>query len=555
MYVKKSNSIAFLLISLSSVIAFLPIWNNGMVTFDTGVYIVENEHIKSFTLENLIWMATAFYISNWHPLTWFSHAIDYSIYGLKPTGHVVTNLVVHILNSLLVYYVSNTIFRLIKINAPWVAALITAILFAIHPQHVEAVAWIAQRKELLCAFFMLLSIAAYLKYQQPANEHKKILYYCSVLAAVLALMSKPMAVSIPVILIILDVYPLGRLDGCKPVFGQDARNAAKKIFIEKLPFVVVSMIGCVIAFSAQGSGGSIASFSGLPLGYRIINATNSFFLYLTKWLLPINLSPFYQYENYLLTDISFVHIIPVFAFVSVFFVSAALWRKNIKYWLISFLYYAVTVLPVIGLIQIGTQAAADRYTYIPLIPFYMIAGVAISCLLASKKDVNFGVGRVVGGLLLGVLVSSLMFLTFQQTKVWKDDFVLWYYTSKQSPNSALVRHNYGLELYKLGLFDEAIKEFNMALELRQSALTFQWAGYAHFEKKEYEKAKRRLMASLKVSRDREFVDKADVLNKIAKIYMHEKNNKQAAKFLGFALAVDADNPKSLEYLREINTPH
>lgn len=546
--IENKNLLVILLIAIFSVLAYLPLWSNGMVTFDNTEYVIENENIKSFSIENIWWMLTSFYAANWHPLTWFSLAIDYAIYELNPTGYLATNLLLHVVNSLLLYHIAIKIFRALGIGNLRFAAFLSALLFAIHPQHVEVVAWIAERKELLCTFFTLLCIAAYLKFLEGDIKAERWWYYVSVIWAGLALSSKPMAVTIPLVLLILDVYPLGRTYMYDIVQGKNQKQNINLLIKEKIPFIAMSALVCVFTILAQNAGGAIASVEKLDIKYRILNASHSFFLYLTKWLLPINLSPFYQYEDYPATGISFIQIVPIFAVVGIFFISVVLWRKNRKHWLMAFLYYSITVLPVIGLVQVGVQAAADRYTYVPLIPFYLMAGVGLASLFRSNRG---EVARAMGGTLAFLIVSSLVFFTYQQTKIWKNDFVLWYYASLQSPNSALVRHNYGLALYRLGRYDEAINEFNIALELGKSALTFQMAGYAYYEKGEYEKAKRRLIASLKERQHSSLLNRVEVLNRLAKIYIDENNKKDARKCINFALAVDANNLDSLKIRQQI----
>jgi len=276
---------------------YLPSFKNEFIR-DDEQYICENTKIQLLNSHSLYWMSTSFYAANWHPLTWLSHAIDYSLWDLNPGGHRSTNLVLHGFNTLLVFFlVVALMMRAKKLNRTTplvhstpsissdtlIAAGVTSLLFGVHPLHVESVAWIAERKDLLCCFFFLLSILSYLPSTSLINKRHQVGWFTtSLLLFLLALMSKPMAVSLPLILLLIDFYPLKRME-------RDFKNTSK-LLIEKIPFLMASLASGILTIFAQHSGGAIKSFEQIPLGFRLGNALHSLLFYLKKMARPFELN-------------------------------------------------------------------------------------------------------------------------------------------------------------------------------------------------------------------------------------------------------------------------
>jgi tetratricopeptide (TPR) repeat protein len=401
--------------------------------------------IQAITWANLQEMMSSFYMGNWHPLTWFSYALDYAIFGLNPWGFHLTNLLWHSVNSVLFFLLSVRILNLQGIHEQisfflseqqvlWAAAL-AAFWFGIHPQHIESVVWIAERKDVLSLFFSLLTMFTYLNYVQTRRGRD---YFISFLCFCLALMAKPMAVTLPIILLLLDIYPLHRT-----LFIQSLkRESLIKLGIEKIPFFVGSAVSAFLTLMAQHHAEFIASLVQVSLELRFVNACNSLLLYISKFLLPLGLSPFYPLDLTLLKNpLAYV---PVFAIALITILSLYAWRKGKFYWLIIWLFYLVSLLPVLGLIQVGSQAAADRYAYFPTLPFYLfVAIIGIIGLFHYKKQWQLFSG-------IGILLISIGFsyMTMKQSEIWRNDLVFWTYVHHFSPTNLIAKASLGKAYFK-----------------------------------------------------------------------------------------------------------
>ena len=539
-------------IALSGILAYMPMLSNGFVTWDTAGYVLQNTRIQQFSWENFNWMLTSYYMSNWHPVTWLSHALDYQLYGLDPVGHHVTNLVIHIANSLILYAIARIIFDLISTTAKteWTATLV-ALLYAVHPQHVESVAWVAQRKDLLCAFFFLAAVYCYLRHNLSAKGRSRW-YSFTVISTAMALLSKPMAVTLPFVLLLLDIYPLGRSSYySNRKFTIASQKSIANLVFEKWPFILMALMVSIIAFTAQYFGGSVASMEKVGLVYRFLNAANSLFLYISKFLFPINLSPFYQFPPYLAGDMSLQSLVPIFGFASVSMLVLWLWYRKQYYWLIAWLYYLITLLPVIGLIQIGDQAAADRYTYLPMISFYFISSAGI-CKLLNYSRFQKRIFATSAVMSFSIIICLLLIvLTRQQSLVWRNDLVFWRYTALQAPASGLVRGNYGRTLWEVDQFPEAIKQLKVAAVLRQSAVIQKWLGDAYLKLNELETAKQHFMLSLQLNADKEYVKSVELYTGLAIITAKQGNIALAQEYLAQAIRLDPSSNQVQQLVKNL----
>jgi tetratricopeptide (TPR) repeat protein len=455
--------------ALTAIITFavyLPALKNGFVNWDDPALISNNLHIQSINLGFLKWVMTAVVNSNWHPLTMLSHAVDYALWELNPMGHHLTSIIMHALNTFLVALLG---FELVtrgrtqlKLLAPGVLAtgVAAALLFGLHPLHVESVAWVSERKDVLSALFFLLSLLAYLRYTSQVREDsaKKLNYAASLVLFTLALMSKPMAISLPIVLLILDYYPLKRT------------GPLKNILVEKLPFFALSVASAVVTLLAQHKAGAIKSLEALAFTERVAVAIRSYAFYIYKMLLPIKLTPFYplppksEFFN-LWFFASLALLIAITAFCIYMAVYSA---KKRRAFLAAWLYYLVTLLPVIGLVQVGLQAAADRYMYLPSIGPFMLAGLGAAYLIGTGGRRRMMTTACV----TIVIIVTLAVMTIKQTAIWKDSITLWTYEImhyKSSPGTYSLNvtayQNRATAYSELREFKKAIADYTRALTL------------------------------------------------------------------------------------------
>lgn len=457
------------LIMIATVVAYHEILNNDFINFDTQKYLIENTHIRALNWENFKWMWTTFEVGNWHPLTWFSHAIDYALFGLNPWGHHLMNLLFHGLNAGVFFGLALMLLKLSGLSGKvtetgfdfktFLAAGTAALLFAIHPQHVESVAWESERKDVLCLFFTLLTLSFYLLYTLKPDQSKRSWYVAALFSFTLALLSKPMAVTVPIILILLDIYPLHRT---RLTHSQQPVISYTKLFWEKVPFFGLTGLSIILTLLAQSSGEAIASLDFLSMPIRILNAFNTLIFYISKFLFPIGLSPFYafQYENFFQPTI----VIPVIASILITLLSVHFWyRRQQYYWLLSWLFYVVTLSPVIGIIQVGSQAAADRYTYLPTLPFYLLVGSGFATLWCWPFNRYRRVLQV--GLFSGliIIVAWLMNTTQHYSLVWRNKLTFWTYIILHNPDHALGQAQVCRIYFRAGNFTVALSHCQAAL--------------------------------------------------------------------------------------------
>ncbi|MCK5717552.1 MAG: tetratricopeptide repeat protein [Thiomargarita sp.] len=431
--------------------------NNFMTLWDTQGYVIENVHIRAFNWENIWWMFSQFHLANWHPLTWLSHALDYALFGLEPWGHHFVNILIHGFNSLLVFALVIVLMSFKKAsidNKILLAAGVAAILFGIHPQHVESVAWVAERKDVLCLFFILLTLISYVFYVEKA---RRSWYFVTIVCFVLALLAKPMAVTLPVILLLMDVYPLNRtrLTTSAHVVSYT------KLLIEKIPFFMFTVCSIILTLLAQQN--AMLPVEQLGIVSRVLNAFNTLFLYLAKFIFPVGLSPFYPLQGIINIVESPAFLIPIIGTLCITILCVYLWFQKKYYWLITWLFYLVTLSPVIGIIQVGGQAAADRYVYLPTIPFYILLGLGFSQLLyAEKIKKSIKLGSIIGLLCISIVLTQL---TQKQTHIWKNDFIFWSYAVAYSPDNGMLHYYLAYVYERMGIYDKSLEHYNKAISL------------------------------------------------------------------------------------------
>ncbi len=476
-------------VALLTFLVYLPALRNEFVYWDDNLYIFENPSIRLLDAAFFRWAFLGFHVSNWHPLTWVSHAVDYAIWGLNPLGHHLTSIILHAVNTTLVVVLALKLLdiareRLARNGAAsflngrtvLVVAGVTGLLFGIHPVHVESVAWVAERKDLLCALFYLMSIIAYTKYavrqgaevvnrqsdgagrDEPgrksvyADKH----YIFALGFFILALMSKPMAVSLPVVLLILDWHPFGLIR---------SRKALWSAGIEKLPFIALSLISSILTVLAQRTGEAIVSVEHMPISARVAVAAKSLIAYLVNMLLPINLIPFYPYPK----NISLLSLDSLLAigFVVGITLACLILAKKQKHWISSWGYYVVTLLPVLGIVQVGVQSMADRYTYLPSLGPFIIAGLcaawAVDKVFVRRKNPSF---KIAFGIAFSFVLVFLVYATVKQIHIWQDSITLWSYVIDKQPDKVSLAYSQrGIVFGKRGLTDRAIADLERAIAL------------------------------------------------------------------------------------------
>jgi Flp pilus assembly protein TadD len=421
---------------------------HGFVNFDDNVYVYENPVVTSgVSWGNIAWAFEHAHARNWHPLTTISHMLDCQLFGLKPGGHHFSNVLLHSITVVLLFLVLQWL-----TGNLWASAFVAAV-FAIHPQRVESVAWIAERKDVLSAVFFVLTLGAYMRYvRQPSP----IRYLTMSILFALGLMSKPMLVTLPLVLLLLDYWPLSR------------KQSWAKLIAEKAPLLALSAASSVITLVVQRSSTSIDQ---LPFQWRLNNAIVSYVIYFWQMIWPANLAAFYPHPNDTVLSWQIVGALFVLAAISC---SVILLRSTRPYLFVGWFWYVIMLLPVIGLVQVGEQARADRYTYLPQIGLYL-AGTWLIVDLA--KD-----WRWRRPILATAAVSVVLLLSWRssvQALYWKNGETLWSHAMAVTSNNDVAHNNLGYLLMRRGQLDEAIWHFEAALEIRsQNAASHYQLGLA-----------------------------------------------------------------------------
>ena len=444
----------FFILFLFVIIAFGGALNNKFLSWDDADFVYDNPMIQSIDAEHIFQMATSFHTGNWYPITWVSHAIDYALFGADPLGHHLTSVLIHGVNVFLVFLVFHRLLSLAKTNfSPsyifW-GGITAALLFGLHPLRVESVAWISQRKDLLCAFFVLTCYWVYLSCSNASEQKPYWRWYSSVLVLFLcALASKPMAVTVPIILLLLDFYPL--------------RRFSRRALLEKIPLFIICFGISIVTLKAQGQAGAVVSVDKLDLIDRGLNAIRSIAFYPMKTLWPVNLTALYPFPSKL-TPLSFWFSGSLLLIFGVTAFCVMEFKKGKLFWWVAWLYYLISLAPVLGIVQVGGQAAADRYTYLPMLSFFLLSGLGLICLVRFfEKTAN---SRYLTGACGVLLLVGLTGLTQKQVKVWSDDEILWRHTVQIFPDRLpRARLFLGWAYLDGNKLEASATEFNVALKM------------------------------------------------------------------------------------------
>jgi protein O-mannosyl-transferase len=445
---RHNEIIICLFLIITTLAVYWQVTNHEFLNYDDDIYITKNHHVRS-GLGGIAWAFTATDAANWHPLTWVSHMLDVQLYGMNPGQHHMTNLLFHIVNTLLLFLVFKRMTGYL-----WRSGFIAA-LFALHPLHVESVAWVAERKDVLCAFFWMLTMFSYVRYVERPEANR---YFLVLLFFMMGLMAKPMIVTLPFALFLLDYWPLrrfrfGRSDSSKS--GQE-RLFALRLILEKAPLFFLAAASSVVTFLVQQSGGAVTALDALPLYARIGNALVSYAGYLGKMLWPYEMAVLYPHPGELpLWQI--VGACLLLISISLLAISAA---KQRPWFVVGWLWYIGTLVPVIGLVQVGTQAMADRYTYVPIIGLFIIIAWFVPELVARRPH-----KKILLTTLAIIYLSILMTATWTQVRYWKNSTVLFKHTLNVTVNNYIAHDKLGEALAEQNRTAEAIRHYSEALRI------------------------------------------------------------------------------------------
>ena len=451
----------YLALALTTFVAFEPVRYNDFVGYDDPFYVTNNPHVNSgITFDSAVWAFTNTLGANWHPLTSLSHMLDCEFFGLNPSYHHLMNLLFHIANVLLLFGILKRM-----TGEVWLSAFVAAV-FALHPLNVESIAWVAERKSVLSTFFWMLTIAAYIRYaEHPAIKR----YLLVVLALSLALMAKPMVVTLPFVLLLLDYWPLGRFQWPHQNKTEALPNSESaklscqssplwRLIAEKIPLCILVAALSIITYIVQQSKGAMKMGENYPLNLRISNALVSYLIYIGKLIYPTRLAVLYPYPTDGLPTWQPLFSLLVLAGASAGIIYIA---RRWPYLTVGWLWYLGTLVPVIGLVQVGNQARADRYMYLPMLGLLIMFAWGIATLTTERRYRKIGLE-----ISASIVLIALLICTRKQIKYWQNSSALYQRALKVTENNYIMHSNYGASLTEDGRYDEALKHLNRALQIR-----------------------------------------------------------------------------------------
>jgi len=443
-------ALAFLVLAVYSGVS-----RHGFVNYDDDTYVYDNRPVlQGLTARSVVWALSSGHASNWHPLTWLSHMVDVEFFGVDrttdasvlegPGGHHLTSVALHLLNTVLLFLVLRAM-----TGAVWPAAWVAA-LFAVHPMQVESVAWVAQRKSVLSGLFWMLTLLAYFAYTQRSTVLR---YLLVVVLYAAGLAAKPVLVTLPFVLLLLDFWPLGRVKGETRALGRPVW-----LFLEKLPLLALAATSCVITYFVQLET-AVRSLDVVSVGLRLQNVPVAYLTYLSKMVWPDELAVFYPLSG---EDLSLAHTVVACLVLIAVTIGVVRYRSRCPWCCVGWFWFLGTLVPVIGIVQVGNQAYADRYTYLPYIGLFMAVGYGVRGLLSDSPY-----RRTVLGVVAGAVVAAFAACAWIQTSYWKDGLTLFSRTLAVTKKNATAFNNRGCEYGRLGQNDLALKDFDEAIRLKR----------------------------------------------------------------------------------------
>jgi len=433
-----------LLFVMITMAIYQQVYTHQFISLDDNLYVIENRYVQDgLSIENAEWAFTNLISGMWIPITWLSLMLDSTLFGTSPAGYHFTNLIIHLINITFLF------FLLIKLTGDFWPSVFAASLFAFHPVHVESVAWITERKDVLSAFFFFLTLMSYYCYSQ---KQKVLWYFIALLFFALGLMAKPMLVTLPFILLLLDFWPLNRIEKITI-----CNRRLAHLFIEKIPFLVLAIAFSALAYLGHQKHDAVISLEALPVAMRTTNAMVSYVKYIGKLLYPVGLAVLYPHPH----TISWLQMFSAFGLLAGI---SWIMMRNVRrapFLIVGWLWYLVMLLPVIGIIHAGPQAMADRFVYLPFIGLYIIISWGIASFLKH---------RTYRKAYLTVLAISVLFvlitITWNQLQHWKNSITLFNHTLKHTSDNYLIHNNLGYTFYMQGLSGRAIPHFHAALRIK-----------------------------------------------------------------------------------------
>lgn len=443
-----TNVVFCCFLSVLTVAVFWGVLDNDFINYDDFQYVTENRHVASgLSVGNAVWAFTSGYAANWHPLTWLSHMVDVELFDMNPQGHHLMNLLLHTANACLLFLFLN------KITGAVRRSLVVAALFAIHPLHVESVAWVAERKDVLSTCFALLTLLLYACYVQRPTKWR-YLTLCGCFA--LGLMSKPMLVTLPFVLLLLDYWPLRRFvpwsvgsAAEQQLYQVSSKPPLSRLFIEKLPLFALAILSSCITIVVQ-RGEALHSLAVTPLSFRIANALVAYLKYLGKTVWPSDLAVLYPLPN----TIPLLHSISSAILLLLISYCAYLLLRRHPYVLVGWLWFLGTLVPVIGIVQVGLQAMADRYTYFPLIGIFIVVVWGGADLVEHRLAWRIPLALVTAGIL-----TAYSAVTWSYLRCWENSTTLFSHTIAATTDNYYAHYMLGKALYEDNLFEDALANY------------------------------------------------------------------------------------------------
>jgi protein O-mannosyl-transferase len=535
--------LAPLVVALVTVVAFLPTLNNGFLDWDDEETLVTNLHYRGLGWKNLRWMLTTTLMGHWLPLTWVTFAADYLVWGMNPFGYHLSNLLLHTGAAVVFYFVALRLLRAAGASRSdtvlRAAAGAAALFFAIHPLRVESVAWVTERRDVLSGLWFLLTILTYLK---AAAGARRWWLAGSVGCYTLAVLSKGIVMSLPVVLVLLDVYPLRRLSGG---WRQWIAPEARRVWAKKIPYLLLALAAAGMAIYA---GHSIADpFDARPLTARIGVALYGLAFYVQKTAVPVGISPLYQIPGRV--DPLVLPIVVNALAVAVVTVGLFLVRRKWPAGLAVWLSYAILLAPVSGVMQSGPQLVASRYSYLPCLGWALLVGGAVCLVHRAVASGGFRpIWARAGAAAMVVCLAVLGALTWGQARIWRDSKALWSYAVSVAPTSSIAHSNLGAVLFREGKLDEARAQFQKAVQLSPSyadALTNLAFVLGELDRAEEATETLKHLSSALVGQGK--LDKAiAILQGLVEIH---PTDAEAHNALGFALFLRGDREPAVQHFR------
>lgn len=515
---RKFRLIAGLLLVLATLAVYNPISRAPYLNYDDNAYVYENFHVRAgLKWDTVVWAFTTSAESNWHPITWLSHALDVEIFGLNPAGPHYVNVLIHSLNAVLLFLLLEA-----ATGLAW-RSLAAAAMFALHPINVESVAWISERKNVLSMFFFLLALAAYGRYcRKPGIGRYALVCVCFAMG----LMAKPQVITFPFALLLLDYWPLKRVDAP----DREGARSWPRLFAEKIPLFALAAASAWVTMRAQTS----AMHAEYPLVVRLENAALAYAKYIGKTVWPNGLAPLYPHPG---LSVNAAH--TLLAALLLVAITAAAWFSRRGYAIVGWLWFLAILVPMIGLVQVGVQAMADRYAYIPLIGIFVIVSWSVGDLVECLH-----MPRAVAGGAASVLLVTLTFMTHRQVNFWKDNLTLWTHTLAVTQHNFIAEDSVAEFLLTQGKNEEAAKHLQRAVEINpQDPMANLNLGAYEQQRGNYAEAITRYQNVVRFTQNPRLV--ATALTNLGYAFYSRKQFAEAKNSFESALQQNPQNPQAL----------